>query len=181
MDLMSLAISCTTDSHQSGRLLPHRSGRVLSISHSENLATLLGLQPTEVVEASYPAHNILSLDFEDTSYDFILSDQVLEHVEGNPQQAIDECHRILKPGGIAVHTTCFINPVHKVPNDFWRFTPRRSACSIEPGRRLSSMAAGEILKCGRLWEMECALRVCRMPNGIRCTGWRPKTTRSGQS
>ena len=75
------------------------------------------------MEASYPAHNILSLDFEDTSYDFVLSDQVLEHVEGNPQQAIDECHRILKPGGIAVHTTCFINPVHKVPNDFWRFTP----------------------------------------------------------
>lgn len=106
-----------------GPLLPHRTGRVLSISHSANLGDLLGLQPTELVEANYPDHNMLSLNFADTSYDFVLSDQVLEHVEGNPQQAIDECYRVLKPGGVAVHTTCFINPVHGVPKDFWRFTP----------------------------------------------------------
>src|SRR5882672_10130836 len=104
-------------------LLPRRTGRILSISHSANLADLLGLQPTETVEANYPDHDMLSLKFPDGSFDFVLSDQVLEHVEGNPQQAIDECHRVLKPGGIAVHTTCFINPVHGSPNDFWRFTP----------------------------------------------------------
>lgn len=106
-----------------GRLLPERTGRVLSISHSKNLGELLGVRPTEVVEASYPDHNILSLRFEDGSFDFVLSDQVLEHVEGNPQKAVDECYRVLRPGGIAVHTTCFINPIHMVPKDFWRFTP----------------------------------------------------------
>jgi len=106
-----------------GSLLPYRTGRVLSISHSANLGDYLGLQPTGVTEANYPDHNLLSLNFADNSYDFVLSDQVLEHVEGNPQRAIDECYRILKPGGVAVHTTCFINPVHGVPNDFWRFTP----------------------------------------------------------
>lgn len=106
-----------------GRLLPERTGRALCIGQSANLCKLLGLQPTEVVEANYPQHTILSLGFADASCDFVLSDQVLEHVEGNPQQAIDECHRVLRPGGVAVHTTCFINPVHGSPKDFWRFTP----------------------------------------------------------
>jgi SAM-dependent methyltransferase len=106
-----------------GSLLGPSTGRVLSVSHSANLAELLRLQPSEIVEANYPEQNMLALEFADQSFDFVLSDQVLEHIEGNPQQAIDECHRVLKPGGIAVHTTCFINPVHGAPKDFWRFTP----------------------------------------------------------
>lgn len=103
--------------------LPNKNGRVLSISHSANLVDLLGLQPSEVVPADYPEHNLLSLGFADSSFDYVLSDQVLEHVEGNPYDAVNECHRVLRPGGIALHTTCFVNPFHGVPNDFWRFTP----------------------------------------------------------
>jgi SAM-dependent methyltransferase len=106
-----------------GPRLPAGNGRVLSISHSENLVDLVGLEPTEIVPADYPEHDFLSLAFEDESFDYVLSDQVLEHVEGNPQQAIDESYRVLTPGGIAIHTTCFINPVHGAPKDFWRFTP----------------------------------------------------------
>ncbi len=106
-----------------GAALPNKSGRVLAISHSANLAELIGLQATEIVPADYPAHNLLALDFPDASFDFVLSDQVLEHVEGDPYQAIAECHRVLRPGGVALHTTCFINPVHGAPKDFWRFTP----------------------------------------------------------
>jgi SAM-dependent methyltransferase len=106
-----------------GPKLPNRTGRVLSISHSAKLAELVGLQPSEVVSADYPDHNILALRFPDASFDYVLSDQVLEHVEGAPQQAIDECYRVLRPGGIAIHTTCFINPIHAAPKDFWRFTP----------------------------------------------------------
>ncbi len=98
-------------------------GRALSISHSENLADLLALEPREIVPANYPEHNFLSLKFPDESFDAIMSDQVLEHVEGNPQAAIDESYRVLRQGGIAVHTTCFINPIHAVPKDFWRYTP----------------------------------------------------------
>lgn len=107
----------------SGRRLPFHQGRVLTISHSANLVSLLGLQPSELVEANYPEFNLLKLNFPNDSFDFILSDQVLEHVRGNPQTAIDESHRVLKPGGIAVHTTCFINPIHDEPHDYWRFTP----------------------------------------------------------
>jgi len=106
-----------------GRRLPNRNGRVLSISHSGNLVELIGLRPSEIVHADYPEHNVLSLALPDDSFDYVLSDQVLEHVEGDPYQAITECHRVLRPGGIALHTTCFMNPVHGAPMDFWRFTP----------------------------------------------------------
>jgi len=106
-----------------GARLPDRTGRVLSISHSENLVDVMKLQPCEVVSANYPEHNILALSFPSASFDYVLSDQVLEHVEGSPQQAIDECYRLLRPGGIAIHTTCFVNPIHGAPGDFWRFTP----------------------------------------------------------
>ncbi len=123
-----------------GPRLPSHSGRVLSISHSQNLAELMGFSATEVVAANYPEHNIIALDFPDESFDFVCSDQVLEHVEGDPQQAIDQCRRLLKPGGITVHTTCFINPVHGVPKDFWRFTPE--------ALRLLHKDFSEIIECG---------------------------------
>jgi len=71
----------------------------------------------------YPQFNILNLPFEDGEFDAVVSDQVLEHVEGNPQAAIDETFRVLKQNGIALHTTCLINPVHGAPSDYWRFTP----------------------------------------------------------
>ncbi len=98
-------------------------GRTLSVSHSDRLAEVLGIKPSELITADYPEHNLLALGFPDSSFDYVLSDQVLEHVEGDPYKAIQECHRILRPGGISVLTTCFINPIHACPKDFWRFTP----------------------------------------------------------
>jgi len=97
---------------------------VLAISHSANLAPILGIENADMTEANYPEHNIVDLNaFPDATFDFVLSDQVLEHIEGNPQLTFDESLRLLKPGGVAMHTTCFINPVHGAPSDFWRFTP----------------------------------------------------------
>ena len=106
-----------------GRSFPSQGGKVLAISRSTGLCELLGLRPESVTEANFPEHSLLSLKFPDEGFDFVLSDQVLEHIEGSPQQAIDESWRVLRPGGIAVHTTCFINPVHEAPHDYWRFTP----------------------------------------------------------
>ena len=48
---------------------------------------------------------------------------VLEHVEGNPFAPVRESLRVVRPGGAIVHTTCLLNPVHREPGDFWRFTP----------------------------------------------------------
>jgi SAM-dependent methyltransferase len=100
-------------------LLP---GSVVSVSHSEALAQVLGIEAVEMIFADYPEHNLLSLGMADDSVDYVLSDQVLEHVEGDPYQAVAECHRVLRPGGVSVLTTCFINPIHACPRDFWRFS-----------------------------------------------------------
>jgi SAM-dependent methyltransferase len=97
--------------------------KVLSISHSDRLCEVLGLDRCSVTEGNYPAVSMLSLPYPDGSFDYVVSDQVLEHVEGDPQRAIDETLRVLRPGGLAVHATCFINPIHEAPGDFWRFTP----------------------------------------------------------
>ncbi len=95
----------------------------LALSRSIEFARILGLVQTTIIEANYPEHNILDLNFPDNHFDFCISDQVLEHVEGNPFKAISETARILKPGGFMCHTTCFINKIHGAPKDFWRYTP----------------------------------------------------------
>lgn len=98
--------------------------RVLSISGSEVLGRMLGYTDNQVTDASYPEHSIFDLPFDDETFDTVVSDQVLEHLEGDPQDAIDETFRVLKPNGLALHTTCFINPIHACPKDYWRFTPQ---------------------------------------------------------
>lgn len=99
--------------------------KCLSISHSNKLVELLGLRRTRVVEANYPEHDAADLHaFGDAEFDFIVSDQVLEHVDSSPHKVFAETFRLLKPGGVAVHTTCFINPIHGWPSDYWRFTPK---------------------------------------------------------
>lgn len=100
-----------------------KSGRVLSISESGRLCEACGLTGLPTDEANFPDHNMLALNFPDASYDFVVSDQVLEHVLGDPFLAVRESFRVLKPGGYVVHTTCLINPIHKYPYDLWRFTP----------------------------------------------------------
>ncbi len=95
----------------------------LSISHSAFLARLMGLRQCRLAEANYPEHDMLHLAFADNMFDFCVSDQVLEHIEGNPYQAFQESVRVTRPGGFIVHTTCFMNEIHHTPKDFWRFTP----------------------------------------------------------
>jgi len=95
----------------------------LSISGSERLCNILGFGESQIVKANFPEYNVLSLPFCNNKFDWVVSDQVLEHVEGDPQTAIDETLRVVKPGGIVVHTTVFIYPIHSGPGDFWRFTP----------------------------------------------------------
>ena len=123
-----------------GKSLPSLNGDVLSISHSTRLCEVLSLQPKSVTEANYPECNFLSLPFPDESFDFVLSDQVLEHVEGNLQTAFDESRRVLRPNGIAVHTTCFFHPIHDAPGDFWRCTPE--------GLKLLASGFSNVIECG---------------------------------
>lgn len=100
-----------------------RTGRILSISESDALHDLFSKSSSQIVIANYPEYNVLDLAFTDESFDYVVCDQVLEHVEGDPQQAINEQFRVLRRGGWLILTTCLMNPIHGAPNDFWRFTP----------------------------------------------------------
>lgn len=63
-----------------------------------------------------------SLPFADNVFDAIACFEVLEHLE-DPQKAIDEARRVLKPGGLYVISVPFVYPLHDRPADFRRYTP----------------------------------------------------------
>jgi SAM-dependent methyltransferase len=65
-----------------------------------------------------PIHKIPVID---ATFDAILCIAVLEHVE-NPEEVIPEFFRVLKPGGYVVASVPFLQPEHKVPTDFQRYT-----------------------------------------------------------
>lgn len=99
-----------------------RCKRVLSISGRGPIVEMLADQGAEVVQTAYPAVDIHALPYPDGSFSAVVSDQVLEHV-ADPATAVRETLRVLAPGGLLVHTSCFLNPVHRHPVDLWRFTP----------------------------------------------------------
>lgn len=97
---------------------------VLAVSGSEQMVQQLGLAGATVAIASYPEYDLLDLyQFPPDSFDVLVADQVLEHVEGHLQDAIAESFRVVRPGGFVIHTTCFLNPLHWGPKDLWRVSP----------------------------------------------------------
>jgi SAM-dependent methyltransferase len=97
--------------------------RCLVISGSGRLAMVLGIPSEALVTAAYPEVDVRSLPYADEEFDAVVSDQVLEHVEAPPLGVIEEAARVVRPGGLLVHTTCFVNPRHDAPSDYWRFSP----------------------------------------------------------
>jgi len=57
----------------------------------------------------------------DGVFDVVLCTEVLEHLP-EPQRAVDEMFRVLKPGGTLILTTRFLFPIHDAPHDYFRFT-----------------------------------------------------------
>ena len=58
----------------------------------------------------------------DKSVGMVIMLDTLEHVQ-RPVQAMDECYRILKPGGHIFISSVMRFPIHDYPLDYWRFTP----------------------------------------------------------
>jgi len=62
------------------------------------------------------------LPFADASFQTVLATEVLEHVM-SPGALLQEMVRVLKPGGRLLVTVPFIQPLHEMPSDFFRYTP----------------------------------------------------------
>lgn len=56
--------------------------------------------------------------------DVILAAELFEHVR-QPDQALRECYKVLKPGGVLIASTPFLYPVHGDPDDYQRWTESR--------------------------------------------------------
>ena len=81
----------------------------------------------------YPEHDIQDLSrVAADSFDLVVLDQTLEHV-ADPERALDQVHRILKPGGVLVVSTPFLVPLHGVDEygDYTRWTPQGMATLLE--------------------------------------------------
>ncbi len=59
---------------------------------------------------------------QDESFDFIFSLDVFEHID-KPWLAGAEIERLLRPGGITMHSTLFSWRYHPCPIDYWRYSP----------------------------------------------------------
>lgn len=75
--------------------------------------------------------DIHALSFADGSVGTVVCVEVLEHVF-DPIRAVQEMHRVLRPGGVAILTSVMFMPIHAHPWDFWRFTPDGFAKLLEP-------------------------------------------------
>jgi ubiquinone/menaquinone biosynthesis C-methylase UbiE len=62
------------------------------------------------------------IPLDDGSFDTALMSELLEHLE-TPGRALEEAHRLLKPGGWVILTSPFIWVVHEAPRDFYRYSP----------------------------------------------------------
>ena len=67
--------------------------------------------------------DIHRLTFASDSLGTVLVLETLEHVK-NPLRAMAEVRRVLRPGGLAVISSCMDFPVHEHPADYWRFPPQ---------------------------------------------------------
>jgi len=80
-------------------------------------------------------------------FDIVIAAQVLEHVV-DPDKALENCKRLLRPGGHLLVTTPFLIRYHPEPLDLWRWT--------EAGLRLLFERHGfQVISSGSWGNMQC--------------------------
>lgn len=95
--------------------------------------------------------NVLPWPWPDRSFDMIMARAVFEHLRNNLVQTVDECWRILRPGGLLYmklpmwnHERAYDDPTH-----YWRFTLR--SCNVFDPRTPEGVAYGFYTP--RKWEI----------------------------
>ena len=95
---------------------------IIEFGGSNGIIKLMFRNYAYEIADNYPEIDIQDLSrFKCDHYDFVILDQVLEHVP-NPAKGIQEVFRLLKKGGWLIITTPFLVKIHYVPNDYWRFS-----------------------------------------------------------
>lgn len=86
-----------------------------------HIAEYIGVDVGDNPRADFLINPSDKLKFDDNSFDFVLSSQVLEHVK-DVDQYMGECLRVLKPGGILLLSTHGTWQFHASPYDYNRWT-----------------------------------------------------------
>jgi SAM-dependent methyltransferase len=74
------------------------------------------------ISPNWPDVDIQDLkQYQSEAFDLVVIDQILEHVQ-DPQRAVSEIWRVLKPGGVCLCATPFLIKIHGSYGDYWRFT-----------------------------------------------------------
>jgi SAM-dependent methyltransferase len=103
-------------------------GRCLEFGDDTYKTLFPGVKSYEVVDITAGPKVDYVCDIHDAAnlpknyFDSIICTQVFEHLE-NPQKAALALFKILAPKGVVLLTAPFINPIHYMPTDFWRYTP----------------------------------------------------------
>ena len=103
-------IGCGLKPHKD-LLAPYVTGHI-GIDHKKSLHDNSNV---DLVATAY------QIPVDDASFDSAICTAVLEHLE-EPEQAIRECFRILKSGGIALYSVPFIWHLHEEPRDYYRYS-----------------------------------------------------------
>jgi len=93
-------------------------GNILGISGS-NYFDLFEHSSSTFTTADYPQVSCEDMPYLDNTFDYLISNQVLEHVS-KPWLCVDEFHRVLKRGGFVLLVVPSIYQEHRWPKDNWR-------------------------------------------------------------
>jgi SAM-dependent methyltransferase len=132
-DWRNLLINRIHDRELESRVGRYASGRLIDIGcGTKPYRAMLAPHVAEHVGVDHEAtqHEKSNIDLFGTAYaipsepnafDSAICTAVLEHLE-EPEAAIRECFRVLKPGGTAIYSVPFIWHLHEEPRDFFRYS-----------------------------------------------------------
>ena len=106
------------------RLIPYvkefRNGKLITFGGSSGLLKYVS-RDVDVLVTHHEDIDAQKTEFNDGEWDYIITDQVMEHVD-NPWYVVNEHKRILRSGGVAICTSVFYRSIH-TNHDHFRFTP----------------------------------------------------------
>jgi SAM-dependent methyltransferase len=76
--------------------------KILEINSAGNLTAFFNKHASHRL-IEYPQFDMLNLNIESESFDLVIHSDTLEHVP-NPERALSECHRVLRPDGKCIFT-----------------------------------------------------------------------------